>query len=187
MIRSANQLATALYKAWRAAGLPAGCAREVGRAGLWLVDDPSSLAAAVPADGFDPDRYGPPVRTDAGWRIGPTCAALHGPSIAELLTAHPDRTIVVANVDEPRLLAAMLGSFAAARQVAFVVDDSTVTIDPAGSSSGERMGSSVVASADPVDVPDEVWKRLSRWAEQLLVPATEESRAGAGAGSIDND
>lgn len=193
MIRSANQLSTALYKAWRAAGLSPGCAREVGRAGLWLAADPTDLAAAAPPDGFDPARYRPPVRTDQGWRVDPTCAALHGPSIAELLVAHPDRAVVVAGVDQPRLLKAMLDASAAANQVGFTidhgtVDESTVTIDHGTVERGSVDLSTVNhRTVDPVDVPNEVWERLGRWAEQLLVPATEASRAGAGAGSIDND
>lgn len=39
----------------------------------------------------------------------------------------------------------------------------------------------------PTDVPPDVWDTLLGYAQRTYVPATEASRAGAGAGAIDND
>lgn len=39
----------------------------------------------------------------------------------------------------------------------------------------------------PVAVPDQVWAALEAFAQKTYVPATAASRAGAGAGAIDND
>lgn len=42
-------------------------------------------------------------------------------------------------------------------------------------------------SAGPVDLDDEVFARLDTLAWRTYVPATDQSRSGAGAGDIDND
>lgn len=50
-----------------------------------------------------------------------------------------------------------------------------------------RGGAMPAPRLGPVDVPDMVWGALDKLAQKTYVPATAASRAGAGAGSIDND
>ena len=238
MIRSVNQLSTAVTKAWRAAGLPPGLAREIGRvapglarAGVELGAEVDAMRTVVPEAEVDLVRIGRPTAVAGGWTIDPVHAAVHGPSIVELLVAHAGEgsngIVTLGSVDRLPLLLALIRQSAIDHRVVVTIEHAAGrwVIDPsiAGTVDG-LIGDTVDGLVDglvdggsqpvgapgqvdgltvrvtragavtpplsgpgPVDVPDEVWAGLGQWAARLLVPATAASRAGAGAGEIDND
>lgn len=186
---SSAQLGVGLYKAWRAAGVPAGPAREVGSVAAVLAEAGSEvLAVAIPPDDFEPSRFGGPERIDGGWRFDPACAAVHGPSVIDLLLADPTRRIELVDLDCRALLEALVARAPADQGRRPAVDSargSTVTVTMVPVDSAPRP---LRSPAGPVAVDEWVWDRLSSSADRLLVPSSEASRlTGAGAGLVDND
>jgi len=207
---SLNEIAARLTEAALGAGLPRGVAEEVARAGRWLhLHGLGGCVAALEAVRDAPAWPRPPLRKDGQIICENAAAAVGGLAAADLLLADPGLTSAwLGNLDSPLLLAGLLGTATAGRSAAFSLefpDGRLALVDGDGVSAHGPLpgrGASVTvrrAQTSPVRtkrvaypddgyaVGDPVWAELGSLASRARVPATETSRSGAGAGSIDND
>lgn len=210
MILSLNEVETTAKKAARGAGYPWGLAEEAGKASRWLcardIDGNAALANLLGlVDGANLPRWAPD--TDNGpWAAsgGQLCPLIAGAAISDRAHTLRHKSIRLANIVEPALLAPFLAL--AAQQI-----KETITIKwPGGvvSTDGNNVEAqgTFPAQADSAEIglggavanpnrrrsratPNiDVWNILAQFANRTYAPATEESRLkGAGAQVSDND
>jgi len=201
-------------KAARGAGLPWGLAEEAGRAArhlaAWGLPGPEALAALVAAlDGAAP-AHAP--RVEGGpWRAwaGALCPVSTGAALSDHAAEIADGAeIRLGPVLRPVLLLPFLVRAARDLDVLIGLEGADVAAAalPAGPAAGDwawagsgRLGGLAIrrvagsahvprhadAGARPVALA--TWRALDRYAHRTYAPATEASRAGAGAGLTDSD
>lgn len=176
-------------KAARGAGYAWGLAEEAGRAARWL--EARALPGAevlsrllVAQDGCDYHALRPHT-LDAVWqaRAEALCPLITGVTLADCGFDPPPRVGVVR---EPLLLIPFLHHCGLTYpslnelKVAASIDLSDTPF---------QRGIIAVAEVSPEsrDIDAGIWSTLAQFAHRTYVPATEASRAGAGAGTTDND
>ena len=173
-------------KAARGAGYPWGLAEEAGRAVRWLeargLPGCAALARLLAAqDGCDYDVLRPNALGGV-WEAddGALCPLIVGVTLADHCFDVPP---TLGKIREPLLL---LPYLAACRLThpgitaeAGVHDLSSAPLAPAYD---DRRATPASREIEP-----EIWSALDRFAHRTYVPATDASRAGAGAGTTDND
>lgn len=202
-------------KAARGAGLSWGMAEEAGYAATWLetrgLDGASTLLALLDlySDG-DLASLAPDV-DDRSWRArGPhLCPLAAGTALSDFralaqadLSAGP---ISINNVAYPLLMLPFVHALAVATGTAVDLTSAggTCAVDPTGAVRGDMnacaercdLTLSIDAAAqgqiDPSKTPciidKETLRRLQDYAMRTTVPASDASRAGAGAATTDND
>ena len=205
---------TSLRKVARACGLEWGIAEEAGKAARWLAafDLPGpeiTLAHLQHLRGQNYRNFAPNGEL-APWRAtgGLLCPIITGAALADrsaqLLDGDP---IKLGATAYPLLLAAMLGQAARHHGCGFTVCWSGARVDSFGD--GIRCkGNHDVLSVAEIDhvcccrsnltpaqrpstlayrIDDKLFARIDELAFETYVPASEASRAGAGAGLTDND
>ena len=209
------EIESSLRKAARACGLPWGLAEEAGKAARWLAafDLPGpelTLEHLHNLRGPDYQRFVPDCDAEP-WKApgGILCPIVTGAALAdrasELLAG---RQFELAGTAFPLLLVATLGQAARFHDTGFVVEWSDLQVECMGHAlrfDGPRLSlfaqaaTSVVcrhqpdakpgmmASTQSYSIDQSAWRRIDALAAETYAPATEESRAGAGAGLVDND
>lgn len=172
-------------KAARGAGYTWGLAEEAGRAIRWLeargLPGARALAGLLEAqDGCDYAALRP-GDLNGLWRAdgGLLCPLIAGVTLAD--HAPFDVPPMIGPIRYPLLIlpfAAQCGySISGALETMDAAE--TLTLEPGAENGTESPRSRAVAS--------EIWSVLDRFAHRTYVPATNVSRAGAGAGTTDND
>ena len=204
-----------LRKCARAVGMDWGIAEEAGKAARWLAafelpGPECMLAHLLGLRGTDYRRFAP--ITDASpWRAvgGVLCPVITGAAIADRSARLLDGdTIQLGETAYPLLLAATIGQAARFHDTAFTTRWDGVTITCFGHDlaiTGDEASlltnqtTAVDCRHDPNAVPerhastlaypidDETFRQIDSLAFETYAPATEASRAGAGAGLTDND
>lgn len=204
-----------LRKAARARGLDWGIAEEAGKAARWLgafnLPGPETLFEHLQQLGGDEyDQFIPDCSLDP-WQApgGLLCPIITGAALADrsaqMLDGHGFRLAATAY---PLLLAATVGQAARCHRRVFTTAWAGVRVscfENGLSIAGKRDDlmlsrvESVTCRLDDLQQPQQlpstlayaidpdVFKRIDRLAFQTYAPATEASRAGAGAGLTDND
>lgn len=206
---------TYLRKAARATGLSWGIAEETGKASRWLAafDLPgpeTALAHLQQLDAADYQRYIPNCDLDPWQASGRLiCPIIGGAAIADRSAQMLDgKVFELAKTAYPLLLAATVGQAARCHQAVFTTRWAGVTVSCHAnglSISGNRddlllrevdaVSCSMSADSTPQQIPEttayavanEAWQAIDALAFKTYAPATEQSRAGAGAGLTDND
>ncbi len=204
-----------LRKAGRACDLPWGLAEEAGKAARWLaafnLPGPELMLEHLhnlrgPAyERFVPDCAADPWKAPGGILCPIVTGAALADRAADLLAG---RSVELAGTAFPLLLVATLGQAARFHETGFSVEWSDLRVECMGHAlrfDGPRLSlfaqaaTSVVcrhvadakpgmlASTQAYVIERSVWRRIDALAAETYAPATEESRAGAGAGLIDND
>ncbi len=209
------EIESSLRKAARACGMAWGLAEEAGKAARWLAafDLPGPelmLEHLSNLRGPDYDRFVPDCNT-IPWKApgGILCPVVTGAALADragdLLAGRP---VELAGTAFPLLLVATLGQAARFHDTGFVVEWSDLRVECMGHAlrfDGPRLSlfaqaapsvdcrheadakPGLVASSQAYGIDELVWKRIEALAAETYAPATDESRAGAGAGLVDND
>lgn len=201
---SLSEIDAMCRKAARGVGLSWGLAEEAGRAARWLAahgqPGPEALLAALEAMDGDIAAHVP----DAHWHAAaPCCPIRTGAALSD--QAGSLERVEIDTVLEPVLLAAFLCRAASGLDCTFEIalSDTTLVATPNGPvcedwtalrrtgpvvvARSNASGTPVAAGSVPRRVSVETWRRLERLAHRIYVPATEASRAGAGAGQRDTD
>lgn len=209
-----NELQALVYKAAVGCGVPVGNAQELAAAGVWLARRrfPACEIIVRGLAGAD-DSHCNARKTDRGIELAAARAIMSGPGAIDHLIAagDTDHHVRLTGLDEPSLLAAMVGVAADRFALAFALatPDDTIVIGPTSdiasatiplcgpidvtlryASPGETANRSADLDTryDPAAVSDTGWTQLENLAQRTYVPATDQSRArGAGAGLTDND
>lgn len=204
-----------LRKVARACGLEWGIAEEAGKAARWLAafDLPGpelmlahleSLRGKAYRD-YIPDCAADPWRAPGGMQ----CPVIAGAALADRSAQMLDgRVFELDRTAYPLLLAATVGQAARCHRAVFTTAWAGVRVScfENGIAIGGRRDDLLLDSVDAVDcrreepdepqqlpstlayeIDDAIYARIDRLAFETYAPATEESRAGAGAGLIDND
>lgn len=192
MIVSLNEVEVMATKAANGAGRPWGLAQEAGMA-----------AARLEAVGLAGARCLLRLieATDGETNLAGRCPVLEGAHLSDLGGA--DLPVTFDAMHQPLLLAPFLMQTGGDATLAWpdcAVEVSSRGITISGSNSCPASPVQVriepAAAASPsmrpgtgaVDIADEIWEALGRFAHRTYVPATEASRLkGAGAGLTDND
>ena len=204
-----------LRKAARASGLDWGIAEEAGKTARWLaafdLPGPETMLSHLQnLAGRDYAEFIPDCDTDP-WQAsgGLLCPVITGAALADraaiMLEGHP---IKLGRTAYPLLLAATLGQAARHYRSVFVTCWAGVRVDcfENGLSIEGNRDSLLLAETDhvcccheekstPQQLPstrayaidEAIFRRIDALAFKTYAPATEESRAGAGAGLTDND
>ena len=204
-----------LRKAARACGLDWGITEEAGKAARWLaafkLPGPETLLAHLQNlagrdySAFIPDCSAQPWQSSAG----PQCPIITGAALADRSAQMLEGKIFELGLTAyPLLLAATVGQAARCHGAVFTTAWAGVAVscfENGLSIDGNRddLLLSQVAAVScrqnvlsaPQQLPstlayaidDDIFKRIDELAFQTYAPATEESRAGAGAGLTDND
>jgi hypothetical protein len=204
-----------LRKAARASGLDWGIAEEAGKAARWLaafdLPGPETMLAhlqQLPAGEyrqFLPDCSREPWQAPGGL----LCPVITGAALADRSTQMLDgHCFRLAATAYPLLLAATVGQAARCHRTVFTTTWAGVRVscfENGLSIEGNRDDltlsrvEAVTCQLDDLSVPQqlpstlayaidpEIFQRIDRLAFQTYAPATEASRAGAGAGLTDND
>ena len=204
-----------LRKAARACGLAWGLAEEAGKAARWLAafDLPGPELMYEHLDNLrGPDylRFVPDCHSDP-WKApgGILCPIVTGAALADRAADLLEgRQVELAGTAFPLLLVATLGQAARFHNTGFAVEWSDLQVECMGHAlrfDGPRLSlfaqaaPSVVcrhapdakpglrATAQAYGIDQWQWRRIDALAAETYAPATDESRAGAGAGLIDND
>jgi len=206
-----------LRKAARARGLHWGIAEEAGKAARWLaafnLPGPETLLAHLQqVSGDDYARWTPDCSRDP-WQApgGLLCPIITGAALADRSAQLLDGQVFrLAATAYPLLLAATLGQAARCHRQVFTIAWAGVRVccfENGMSAEGERADLLLArvdgvccqrgAAGEPQQLPstlayaidDAQFERIDRLAFQTYAPATDESRAGAGAGPglTDND
>ena len=204
-----------LRKAARASGLEWGLAEEAGKAARWLaafdLPGPETMLAHLQSLA-DKDYAAFVPRCDLEpWQAdgGPLCPIITGAALADRsATMLEGRAIKLGKTAYPILLAATLGQAARFHRCAFTTCWSGLRLDCFGNGltiAGDReyllmaevdqvcicksdaTTPQQVAETGAYGMDEEIFKRIDALAFETYAPATEESRAGAGAGLTDND
>lgn len=216
MSHSLNEIAAHAKRASRGAGLSWGMAEEASRATRWLASHdlggPTILADLLAQNDGIPHEQVAPISLKDDWhaRGDVLCPLTAGTALNDcadhLIQGAP---IKMVNVSYPLLILPFAAWAAIHLQQTVRVKWETVVIDTDGArvwSSGptNEINTSISSfltceltapRADPGQLPGlrgsvtpEIWDRLDTFAQRILAPATDESRAlGAGAGLSDND
>ncbi len=204
-----------LRKAARASGLEWGLAEEAGKAARWLaafdLPGPETMLAHLQSlSGKDYAAFIPRCDLEP-WRAdgGPLCPIITGAALADRSASMlQGNELRLGKTAYPILLAATLGQAARFHRCAFTTSWSGLRLDCFGhglSIEGDR-DSLLLAEVDQVrccksdattpqqvastgaySIDEDIFKRIDALAFETYAPATEESRAGAGAGLTDND
>lgn len=174
MIHAArSELSALLTRAGIGRGLPVGIADDLTAAALSLCDhglDGSKLAL----DALGPDPVSP--RLSGQTLVGASLPML-APSAFDLAEAGPLILATQADIT-------LLEGYARARGGAWQI---TGAAPRYGLRRGGSGAPNRAATPPPYPVEEAVWEGLKTLGLGALVPATPETAAGAGAGSIDND
>ncbi len=204
-----------LRKAARASGLEWGLAEEAGKAARWLaafdLPGPETMLAHLQnLAGKDYAAFIPRCDLEP-WQAdgGPLCPIVTGAALADRSAAMLDGDeLRLGKTAYPILLAATLGQAARFHRCAFTTRWADLRLDCFGNGltiEGDR-GSLLLAKVDRVsccksdatapqqvastkayNIDEDVFKGIEALAFETYAPASEESRAGAGAGLTDND
>lgn len=204
-----------LRKAARASGLDWGIAEEAGKAARWLaafdLPGPETMLAHMQnLAGKDYEAFTPESSFEP-WqaRGGVLCPIITGAALADRSALMLDGSAVkLGKTAYPVLLVAILGQAARHHRCAFTTCWSGLRVDCSGHGltiEGDR-DQLLLAEVDQVcccktdavqpqqtastlsyAIDEKIFKRIDALAFKTYVPATEESRAGAGAGLTDND
>ena len=204
-----------LRKAARACGLDWGIAEEAGKAARWLaafgLPGPETMLRHLRGlAGRDYRRFAPNCELEP-WQAGngALCPVVTGAALADrsakMLGGNP---INLGCTAYPLLLTAALSQAAAYHRSAFTACWAGVRVDcfADGLTIGGNRGDLLLAevthvrcsrenlenpellpSARAYEIDEETFRQIDRLALQTYVPASDESRAGAGAGLTDND
>jgi hypothetical protein len=204
-----------LRKAARACGLDWGIAEEAGKAARWLaafkLAGPETLLAHLQQiDGKEYQQFIPDCSIDP-WQApgGLLCPVITGAALADRSAQMLDgRVFQLASTAYPLLLAATVGQAARCHRRVFTTAWAGVRVscfENGLSIDGNRDDlllarvDDVSCRLDDLDQPQllpstlaypidhQIFKRIDELAFKTYAPATEESRAGAGAGLTDND
>lgn len=210
-----SEIESYLRKCARAVGLEWGIAEEAGKAARWLaafaLPGPELMFGhLLTLRGRDYAQYIPDTRLRP-WRApGPTlCPVVTGAAVADRSARLLDGEIFeLENVACPLLLVATIGQAARFHDTAFTTrwggvaitcfgHDLAIAGDPTAMLAENT--AAVECRHDPDAVPErhastlaypideEMYRRIDALAFETYVPASEQSRAGAGAGLTDND
>ena len=204
-----------LRKAARASGLDWGIAEEAGKAARWLaafqLPGPETVLAHLQnLRGQDYRQYMPDCSLEP-WqaRGGPLCPIITGAALADR-SAHmlDGRVFRLGKTAYPLLLAATLGQAARHHDTAFATcwagirlncfghglqilgrrDDLLLAeVDHVCCCEDHTAHAELQASTLAYEIDEDVFRQIDALAFETYAPATEESRAGAGAGLTDND
>lgn len=209
MIVSLNEAEVMATKAANGAGRPWGLAQEAGRAVSMLEAQHLPGAACLlgllrATDNAEADALAPDVAGDV-WAApdGAACPLLLGAYLSDL--GGIGAPVQLRGVHAPLLMAPFLTGLSCMVRVTWargsivagwgrVVAEGEVMTPVASDvqlvpldGAGQRV-TALPAAAPDVDIDDEIWEALGRFAHRTYVPATEASRLkGAGAGLTDND
>ena len=210
-----SETESSLRKAARASGLPWGLAEEAGKAARWLaafgLPGPETMYAHLCSlEGREYADFLPECSLEP-WQAprGPMCPVITGAALADRAAQMlDDKAFRLGRTAYPLLLAAMLGQAARYHDTAFVTCWEGVRVDCFGHGlkiAGPRekllvaetaqvcccqcdsAEAEIEASAKAYEIEDEIFRRIDALAFRTYAPATEESRAGAGAGLTVND
>lgn len=204
-----------LRKAARACGLEWGIAEEAGKAARWLaafdLPGPETMLNHLRLIAGEEYRAYTPNCERQPWQAsgGILCPIITGAALADRSASMLEgNTIELGRTAWPLLLAATLGQAARYHQTAFTSCWAGVRVDCFGngiSISGEReslllpevpkvcccseeiSGPQQKASTLAYEIDEEIFREIDALAFKTYAPATEASRAGAGAGLTDND
>lgn len=210
-----SEAESSLRKAARAVGLDWGLAEEAGKAARWLaafkLPGPEIMLAHLQhiegADyaGFIPDCGREPWQSPGGLLCPVVAGAALADRSARLVAG---KELGLGRTAYPLLLAAALGQAARHHRTAFSVRWAGVQVNcfADGLQIIGARGDLLLAEADTVycrraddavpevsastlacEIDDEAWRQIEALAFRTYVPASEASRAGAGAGLTDND
>ncbi len=204
-----------LRRAARASGLEWGLAEEAGKAARWLaafdLPGPETMLAHLQnLAGKDYAAFIPRCDLER-WQAdgGTLCPVITGAALADRsATMLEGNTLRLGKTAYPILLAATLGQAARFHRCGFTTCWSGMRLDCFGHGltiEGDR-DSLLLAEVDQVcccksdattpqqiastgaySIDQDIFKRIDALAFETFAPATEESRAGAGAGLTDND
>ncbi len=181
-------------KAARGCGCPWGLAEEAGKSARWLASH--GLPGAESLAALLQDNEGCCVGT------GKPCALALGASLADRAATIDDEPVRTAPVADPLLVIAQMGCAADALHRSFLLEwhggraiIGRHTLSFEGSAMASDMTCRAIADPDnrvppsPASrtVAGQAWAALEALAHRVLVPASDASRAGAGAGLQDND
>jgi len=204
-----------LRKAARASGLDWGIAEEAGKAARWLaafnLPGPESMLNHLQEiDGKDYRALTPNCEQQP-WQAsgGILCPIITGAALADRSALMLEgNQIELGRTAWPLLLAATLGQAARYHRTAFTTSWAGVRVDCFGngiSISGKQeslllpevpgvcccceavSGPQQLASTLAYEIDEKIFRKIDALAFKTYAPATEESRAGAGAGLTDND
>ena len=181
-------------KAARGHGCPWGMAEEAGKSARWLASHGlrgTEALAVMLAE-----------RTACCMQTGTPCALAGGTALSDRAPLIGSEPVDVNVADHPLLVLAQLGRTADALDCAFMLEWSGGTATLARHSLSiqgadlalpmtcraierEQNGAPSTPASRPVDAA--AWAALTALSHRILVPASDESRAGAGAGTTDND
>ena len=210
---SLNELESLIYKASIGAGLPVGCAQDIGTAGVWLARrrfPVFTILARALEEGYDAaTQY---VATAKGGEFLSARAAVTGPSAIDLLIAGDanDAEVHLLGLDAPALLLGLAGVAADNYGITFsvAITNCRYVVGPDGDVDAMSfpiegpvdvllrrsvdMDRKPLLEApsryDPISVADTGKPALDALAWKTYVPASAHSRiSGAGAGLTDND
>ena len=209
------EIESALRKAARASGLPWGLAEEAGKAARWLaafdLNGPELMLEHLEnLRGPDYRLFIPDCDADP-WKApgGILCPIVTGAALADRAAQLlGGKQIELAGTAFPLLLVATLGQAARFYDTGFCVEWSDLRVECTAWALGfegrrlsmfAQAAPSVLcrhqpaakpglrASARSYGIDGAVWQRIEALAFETYAPATEASRAGAGAGLVDND
>ncbi len=204
-----------LRKAARACGLDWGIAEEAGKTARWLaafdLPGPESMLTHLQhLKGRDYRTFIPDAGTQP-WQSsgGLLCPIITGAALADRSAQMLDgRMFELGPVAYPLLLTAAMGQAARSHRCVFSTawarvqvscfenglsidgkrDDLLLTeVDSVRCRLTDLSAPQQLPSTMAYRIDDKIFKRIDRLAAETYAPATEESRAGAGAGLIDND
>ncbi len=204
-----------LRKAARAVGLDWGLAEEAGRSARWLaaLGLPGPDLMITYLDSLRDQEYGGfrPICEGFDWHAtgNSLCPLYAGTALSDRsLLLLEGQQIRLSRTSMPLLLAATLSQAAYHHQTAFTChwDDVSLTVfGEAYAVEGNTVALNIqqtdaltcfhtpdtppvhCASSRAYNIEQAVWQIIDESAQAIYAPATEESRAGAGAGLTDND
>ncbi len=173
MMRALAEIGAMTYRAALGAGIPVGQAEDLGRTAIYMAGrdqplDPVVAALEEAPVAIEVARGGDQFLIRAG------TAAMTGPMVKDCFATGGTR-VRLADAAHAPLVQAMLAEIGIVSRA-----DGPVIYHEGHLAPGNRVG--------PVEVPDDIWDRLSAFAAKTLVQDSTQSReTGAGAGLTDND
>lgn len=204
-----------IRKAAGAVHLDWGISEEAGKAARWLaafdLPGPELLLAHLQnIDGLNYHDFIPDC-SQLVWKAesGIICPVIAGAALADRSANMLDgKVFELSNVAHPLLLAATVGQAARCHQTVFTTSWANVSVscfengisidgdwndllldktDAVSCRQGEASTPDQLPSTMAYSIENDVWQQIDALAFKTYAPATEESRAGAGAGLTDND
>ncbi len=180
-------------KAARGCGCPWGLAEEAGKSARWLASH--GLPGAESLAALLQNRDGCCAGT------GIPCALASGAAFADRATEIGEAPVTTGENEASLLVLAQIGRAADALDRGFVLEwqgggaklaRHALAIEGQDAASAMTCTAAEVESGTPPSpasrlVDDAAWATLNAFAHRILVPASDASRAGAGAGIRDND